>query len=64
MTLFRIFDPKASDEARQIRNFVALDRHPELILYEGYCEKDSHRVHLERQPSPQHKETESKPALD
>ncbi len=43
----RIYDPRASEEAFQVKNFTLLDARPHLILYEGYWEKDSNRVHLE-----------------
>lgn len=53
VTFIRIYDPSASDEARQVKDFTFLDERPELILYEGYFEKDSDRVHLERKTAPE-----------
>ena len=44
----RIYDPRTSDEALQIRDFTSLDQHPELVLYEGYREKESDQVFLQR----------------
>ncbi|MFC2001542.1 hypothetical protein ACFLUZ_03440 [Chloroflexota bacterium] len=48
VTFIRIYDPQASEEARQVKDFTSLDQYPELILYEGYWEKGSNRVYLER----------------
>ena len=46
LNLIRIFDPKTVPEATRIKDFTSLDQHPELILYEGYMEKESGRVHI------------------
>jgi hypothetical protein len=48
VSFIRIYDPRTSDEALQIRDFTSLDEHPELVLYEGYWEKESDRVFLQR----------------
>jgi hypothetical protein len=52
VTFIRIYEPSASEEARQIKDFTSLDKHPDLILYEGYGEKGSDRVYLERKTAP------------
>jgi len=54
VTFIRIYDPRASEEAWQVKDFTSLDQHPELILYEGYWEKGSDRVYLERKAAPNH----------
>ena len=48
VSFIRIYDPNTSDKARQVRDFTSLDQHPELVLYEGYWEKESDRVFLQR----------------
>jgi hypothetical protein len=48
VSFIRLYDPRTSDEALQIRDFTSLDQHPELVLYEGYWEKGSDRVFLQR----------------
>ena len=52
VTFFRIYDPRTSEEAWQVKDFTSLDQHPELILYEGYLEKGSDHVYLERKAAP------------
>ena len=52
VTFIRIYDPRASEEAWQVKDFTSLDQHPELILYEGYCETGSDRVFLECRTAP------------
>ena len=52
VTFVRIYDPLHSEEAWPVRDFTSLDRHPELILYEGYWEKDSDHVFLEGRTAP------------
>ena len=52
VTFVRIYDPRASEEAWQVKDFTSLDQHLELILYEGYWEKGSDRVFLERRTAP------------
>jgi len=52
VTFIRIYDPLTSEEARQVKDFSSLDQHPELVLYEGYWEKESDRVYLERKTAP------------
>lgn len=48
VTFIRIYDPLASEQTRQVKDFTSLDLHPELLLYEGYWEKASNRVFLQR----------------
>lgn len=48
----RIYDPLTSEEARQVKDFSSLDQHSELVLYEGYWEKEDDRVFLERRAAP------------
>ena len=52
VTFVRIYDPRASEQTLQVKDFTSLDLHPELILYEGYWEKVSDRVFLERRAAP------------
>jgi hypothetical protein len=52
VTFIRIYDPHASEEAWRVKDFSSLDQHPELILYEGYREKESSQVFLKRGPAP------------
>ncbi len=47
VTFVRIYNPRASEEVWQVKDFTSLDSHPELILYEGYWETGSDRVFLE-----------------
>jgi hypothetical protein len=48
VTFIRIYDPRANDEAWQVKDFTSLDQHPELVLFEGYREKESGLVFLQR----------------
>lgn len=50
VTFFRIFDPN-NEQLLQVKDFIYLDEHPELIIYEGYWEKNGDRVCLEGKPS-------------
>ncbi len=52
VTFIRIYDPLASEQTLQVKDFTSLDLHPELILYEGYWEKGSNRVSMERKAAP------------
>ena len=52
VTFTRIYDPRASEEAWQVKEFASLDQHPELILYEGYWETGSDRVYLKCKEAP------------
>lgn len=52
MTFVRIYDPRASEQTLQVKDFTSLDLHPELVLYEGYWEKASDRVSMERKAAP------------
>jgi hypothetical protein len=52
VTFFRIYDPEVDEEARQVKDFTSLDERQELILYEGYVEKESDRVFLECKTKP------------
>ena len=48
VTFIRIYDPFAIEQTLQVKDFASLDLHPELILYEGYWEKSTNFVFLER----------------
>ena len=48
VTFIRIYDPFAIEKPLQVKDFTSLDLHPELILYEGYWEKATNFVFLER----------------
>lgn len=48
VSFIRIYDPRAGGEAWEVKDFTSLDQHPELVLYEGYREKGSDRVFLQR----------------
>jgi len=52
VTFIRIYNRQTSDEALQVADFISLDQHPELILYEGFWEKGSDRIYLERKSAP------------
>ncbi|HUV56982.1 MAG TPA: hypothetical protein VMV84_07095 [Dehalococcoidales bacterium] len=52
VTFIRIYDPRASEEAWQVKDFTSLNEHPDLILYEGYWEKGSDHVFLECRTAP------------
>lgn len=53
--LIRIFDPKALPKTTVIENFVSLDQHPDLIIFEGHMEKESGKIHFHarQQATPQ-----------
>jgi hypothetical protein len=56
VSFIRIYDPRASEEVWEVKDFTSLDRNPELVLYEGYCAKGSGRIFLQRgkaAPKPQ-----------
>ena len=53
VTFIRIYNPFISEQKLQVRDFTSLDRHPELILYEGYWEKSGYRVYMERRAAPE-----------
>ena len=61
VTFFRIYDPRISEQKLQVKDFTSLGRHPELILYEGYWEKDSNRVSLTGKAAPTPPQEESAP---
>jgi hypothetical protein len=52
VTFIRIYDPRTSEEAWQVKDFTSLDEHLDIILYEGYWMKDSDFVYLERKTAP------------
>ncbi len=52
VTFLRIYDPLAGERKVQVKDFASLDLHPEIILYEGYWEKASDFVFLERRAAP------------
>lgn len=54
VTFIRIYDPLAVERTVKISDFASLDLHPQLILYEGYWEKASDFVFLERRAAPGH----------
>ena len=43
--LIRLFDPEAA-RGVEIRDFASLDRYPDLILYEGYRDMESGKIHI------------------
>jgi hypothetical protein len=58
VTFIRIFHPESAEKIGGIRDFAALDRHPELILYEGLRDEKTNRIEifpagLRNQGSPQ-----------
>ena len=55
LNLIRIFDPTPVRETVRIKDFASLDRHPDLILYEGYTEKGSGKVHIACRAAPNNK---------
>ena len=52
VTFIRIYNPLTGEEASQVKDFTSLDQQPELIMYEGYWEKDSNYVFMEYKPAP------------
>ncbi len=51
---FRSFNPESVKMTiGAVKDFAALDKHPELILYEGYIEKESGNVYIERRSAPE-----------
>ncbi|MFH1775343.1 MAG: hypothetical protein ABH839_01605 [Chloroflexota bacterium] len=46
VNLIRVFDPRALPPGVRIEDFASLDGYPELILYEGYREKEGDRIHI------------------
>jgi hypothetical protein len=46
VTFIRLFNPESAGKIGGIRNFAALDQHPELILYEGYREEKTDRIEI------------------
>ncbi len=47
LSLIRIFDQRMVPDDIQIENFISFDKHPELILYEGYRENATGKVYIE-----------------
>jgi hypothetical protein len=44
----RVFDEgKAAQKSVTVKDYMSLDEHPELILYEGWFDKKSMDVHIE-----------------
>jgi hypothetical protein len=44
----RIFSQQTADQKGvSVKNYTSLDTHPELVLYEGYYNKQSREVHIE-----------------
>jgi hypothetical protein len=49
LNLIRIYDDGAmKGMAIEVKDFTSLDQYPELILYEGYKEKESERIYIRR----------------
>ncbi len=46
LSLIRIFDQHLVPDGVSIDSFASLDAHPELILYEGYRERDTGKVQI------------------
>ena len=45
---FRVFDEgDAAAKTVRIKNYMTLDEHPELILFEGWFDKRTSQVHVE-----------------
>jgi hypothetical protein len=48
---FRIFDPaKARTAACQVDNYDSLNDHPDLILFKGRYDKNTHDLELDKEP--------------
>lgn len=47
VNFIRIYNKFANEEASKVKDFNSLDQHPELILYEGYWEKDNNYMFME-----------------
>jgi hypothetical protein len=60
VNLIRIFDPREAEKTAKIKDFTSLDQHPELIVYEGYVEKESGHIHIEPGRRAQRGQGESK----
>lgn len=52
VTFIRIYNPHAGEDAWQVKDFTSLDQYPELILYEGYWDKDNNYVFMECKSGP------------
>jgi hypothetical protein len=49
----RVFDEgKAAQKSVTVKDYTSLDEHPELILYEGWFDKRSYKVHIEEKKMP------------
>ena len=49
----RVFDQRETDSKKiAVRDFTSLDDHPDLILFEGWFDKKSHRIHIEENRGP------------
>ena len=44
--MVRIFDPEVARKTANIKDFASLDRHPELVLFEGHREVKSGRIDI------------------
>ena len=50
---FRIFDPaEAASKGVNVKDYHSLDEHPEMILFEGWFDKQLMKVHLQEKPVP------------
>ena len=52
VTFIRIFNPLAAEDLVKVRDFISLDDHPEIIRYEGYWDRASDVVTLDRRELP------------
>ena len=47
----RVFDPLRVGQANiKVKDWTSLDGHPDLILWEGYVDNETHTVRLEKFP--------------
>jgi hypothetical protein len=50
----RVFDPNATaKKGISVKNYTSLDQVPDLILYEGWYDKESKEAVLEKGPKPE-----------
>ena len=49
----RVFDPTQAGTANvKVENWISLDEHPELILWEGYCDDETYTYRSEKYVKP------------
>ncbi len=52
---FRVFDHVGAEAKKiSIRDYTSLDEHPELVLYEGWFDKNTHIAQVEERKEPHH----------